>query len=282
MGIVQVTTRPRYYAALELENERKKLEPEPQIILTGKLMMRFVVGGLRDPMMRAQQMRIEKVISSVFQQKGAYIRAYNSADDLGYYQWRGITLHQNEVYTDAFPINEIKCFETLMNAFNAAKWYPEDIVLTYYPEDRDPFMVLNLMNILESRRLLIEQALSLQEPMRIIVNYGLALGITLSVFSYPAIEAAAFLIAQSSKMAMTTGKARMKPCDMSNPKYQMRAWLLRLGFIGEEFERPRKTLLAGLDGDMAFFSEEQKQIAVAKRKAKKLNTTKLTRERENI
>ena len=182
-----------------------------------------------------------------------------------------MTLHQNEISTEAFPISEIKRFESLMKAFDLEGWYPEVIVLTYYPDGGDLSTVLNLMNILESRRTLIEQALSLKEPMMIIVNQGLALGISLSVFSYPVIEAAAFLIAQASKMALTTGKARMKPCDMSNPRYQMRTWLLRLGFIGDGFERPRKTLLEGLDGDTAFFNEEQKQVAVAKRKAKKLN-----------
>ena len=31
------------------------------------------------------------------------------------------------------------------------------------------------------------------------------------------------------------------------------------------------TLQEGLEGDTAFFSEEQKQVAMAKRKAKKLN-----------
>lgn len=272
MGIVQVTTRPSYYAALEAENRKKKPNPESEIVLTGKLMMKVVVGGLRDPMKRIQQKRIETVISSVLRQKGIYTREYNNSDDRGYYSWDGITLHQNEIFTDAFPVGEIKRFEALMNAFDAEKWYPEDIVLTYYPDGGDLSTVLNLLNILESRRPLIEQALSLREPMRIIVNYGLALGISLSVFSYPAVEAAAFLIAQGCKMALTTGKARMKPCDMSNPKYQMRTWLLRLGFIGEEFERPRKTLLEGLAGDMAFFNEEQKQVAAAKRKANKLNT----------
>ena len=72
-------------------------------------------------------------------------------------------------------------------------------------------------------------------------------------------------------MALATGKARMKPCSMSNPKYQMRSWLLRLGFIGERFERPRKTLLEGLPGDIAFYDEDQKRVAAAKRKASKLN-----------
>ena len=270
MGIVQVTTRPSFYAALEAENREKKSNPET--VLTGKLMMKVVVGGLRDPMKRIQQKRIGRVIRSVLKEKGVFTREYNDSDDLGYYTWDGITLHQNEIITDPFPISGIRRFEALMDAFAAEKWYPEDIVLTYYLDGGDLSTAMNLLNILESRRPLIEQALSLQEPMQIIANYGLALGITLSAFSYPAIEAAAFLIAQGCKMALTTGKARMKPCDMSNPKYQMRTGLLRLGFIGEEFERPRKTLLEGLDGDMAFFNEEQKKIAAAKRKAKKLNT----------
>ena len=76
---------------------------------------------------------------------------------------------------------------------------------------------------------------------------------------------------QACKMAESTGKSRMKPCDMTNPKFQMRSWLLRLGFIGEQFERPRRTLMDGLSGDAAFFSEDQKHQAIARRKAKSMN-----------
>ncbi len=62
----------------------------------------------------------------------------------------------------------------------------------------------------------------------------------------------------------------MKPCDGTNPKYQMRSWLLRLGFIGEEYERPRRTLLAGLEGDTAFFTADQKEAYMSKRRSKSL------------
>ena len=271
MGVIRVTPRPSYYAALEAETALKALEPEPEFILTGKVSVRMEVGGLRDLMMRMKQKRIEKVMSSALREKGKYVRQYNNSDDRGYYEWGEMTLHQNVVNTDPLPVGKLTILERLMSAFDEERWYPDDIVLTYYPDGGDISTVYNLVNILESRRPLIEQALSLKEPLQIIINHGLALGIMLSVFSYPAIEAAAFLIAQASKMALATGKARMKPCDMSNPKFQMRTWLLRLGFIGEEFERPRRTLLEGLEGDTAFFSEEQKQVAVAKRKARKLN-----------
>ena len=271
MGVIRVTPRPSYYAALEAEKAMRAPEPEPEFILTGKVSVRMEVGGLKDVLMRHKQKRIEGVIHSALRKKGIYNYQYNNSDDRGYYSWDNLTLHGNMIYVDAMPVGELTCLEKVMDALNAEGWYPEDIVLTYFPDGGDISTVYNLVTILESRQPLIEHALSLKDEMQIIVNDGLALGISLSAFSYPAIEAAAFLIAQACKMALATGKARMKPCDMSNPKFQMRTWLLRLGFIGEEFERPRRTLLEGLEGDTAFFSEEQKQVAVAKRKAKKLN-----------
>ncbi len=70
----------------------------------------------------------------------------------------------------------------------------------------------------------------------------------------PKIEAVACLLYQMSAQAERTNKVRMKPVDGSNPRYQMRTWLLRLGFIGEQFARPRQTLLENLEGNSAFFS----------------------------
>ena len=270
MGTIRVTPRPSYYTALEVLKASRK--PKAPIDMSGKLTIQIRVGGIKSPSMTSLQKQIEGVISSALGQKGRFIRAYSSYDDRGLYIWKHMTLHQNVIATKPLPIRTISILEKPLTAMREKGWYPEDIVLTYYPDGGNNRTLSNLMNILESRRSLIEQALALREPLQIIVNHGLALAISLSVFSYPAIEASAFLIAQATKMALNTGKAHMKPCDMSNPRYQMRIWLVRLGFIGEEFERPRKTLLEGLPGDTAFFSEEQKQLAIARRKAKKMNS----------
>lgn len=45
-----------------------------------------------------------------------------------------------------------------------------------------------------------------------------------------------------------------KPQQNENPKYAMRTWLLRLGFIGDEFKTARELLTKRLDGDAAFRS----------------------------
>lgn len=55
-----------------------------------------------------------------------------------------------------------------------------------------------------------------------------------------------------SEMAKTVKTASPKPQQTENPKYAMRTWLLRLGFIGEEFATARDLLTRKLPGDAAF------------------------------
>lgn len=55
-----------------------------------------------------------------------------------------------------------------------------------------------------------------------------------------------------SEMAKEVKTASPKPQQTENPKYAMRTWLLRLGFIGEEFATAREILTKRLDGDTAF------------------------------
>lgn len=55
-----------------------------------------------------------------------------------------------------------------------------------------------------------------------------------------------------SQMAKTAKSASPKPQQTDNPKYAMRTWLLRLGFIGEEFATARDLLTRRLAGNAAF------------------------------
>lgn len=55
-----------------------------------------------------------------------------------------------------------------------------------------------------------------------------------------------------SQMAKTVKTASPKPQQNENPKYAMRTWLLRLGFIGEEFATARDILTRRLAGNTAF------------------------------
>ena len=55
-----------------------------------------------------------------------------------------------------------------------------------------------------------------------------------------------------SQMAKEVKFASAKPQQHENPKYAMRTWLLRMGFIGEEFKTAREVLTKRLSGDAAF------------------------------
>ena len=55
-----------------------------------------------------------------------------------------------------------------------------------------------------------------------------------------------------SEMAKELRTASPKEQQKENPKYAMRTWLLRLGFIGEEFATAREILTRNLEGDTAF------------------------------
>ena len=57
-----------------------------------------------------------------------------------------------------------------------------------------------------------------------------------------------------SQMAKDVKSASPKPQQTENPKYAMRTWLLRLGFIGAEFATAREFLTRNLAGDTAFRS----------------------------
>ncbi len=55
-----------------------------------------------------------------------------------------------------------------------------------------------------------------------------------------------------SQLAKQVRSASARPQQTENPRYAMRTWLLRLGFIGDEFETARELFTKRLDGDTAF------------------------------
>lgn len=65
-------------------------------------------------------------------------------------------------------------------------------------------------------------------------------------------EVFAQFVASLNKVAKASKHTCIKPVATDNEKYTMRAWLLRLGFIGQEFKKSREILLRNLEGNSAF------------------------------
>ena len=59
-----------------------------------------------------------------------------------------------------------------------------------------------------------------------------------------------------NQQALTQKFTSSKKPQMSNPKFAMRTWLNRIGFIGEDFKNPREHLCKHLEGSAAWRFEE--------------------------
>ena len=66
-------------------------------------------------------------------------------------------------------------------------------------------------------------------------------------------------IAAICKMSTEQKRVTARVRDIDNEKYAFRCFLLRLGFIGEEFKQSRKILLSNLDGSSAFKTVQTKE-----------------------
>ena len=71
------------------------------------------------------------------------------------------------------------------------------------------------------------------------------------------VKAYTFFISATAAMAKTLKHARATEREVDNEKYAFRCFLLRLGFIGNEYKEIRKILLKNLSGNSAFKSGEK-------------------------
>ena len=116
----------------------------------------------------------------------------------------------------------------------------------------DSVSVGNLTNLLESKGELIKKALGIN---------NLPIEIEEDKVSFPwfkelpdpdSIQAYTHFIAAICKMSKDQKRIQSKKAESDNEKYAFRCFLLRLGFIGEEYKTERKILLKNLTGSSAF------------------------------
>lgn len=110
----------------------------------------------------------------------------------------------------------------------------------------------NLSKLLEAKGKLIEKALDVTD---------LPIETDEERISFPwfttmpppdVIDAYSIFITKLCEMARNQKRITVKAKDVDNEKYTFRCFLLRLGFIGEEYKSHRKILLKNLSGSSAF------------------------------
>lgn len=115
----------------------------------------------------------------------------------------------------------------------------------------------NLTSLLEVKGSLIKDALGIAD-LRFEMNED---SISFPWFSKSTPEEAMTytkFIAAICEMTMNQKRITAKPKENENEKYAFRCFLLRLGFIGDEYKADRKLLLSKLNGSSAFKSGAKK------------------------
>lgn len=120
----------------------------------------------------------------------------------------------------------------------------------------------NLTNLLESKGDLIKEALGIDD---------IRIEIGETAVSFPwfpvkpedpeTVKAYTHFIAAICNMAKTHVRISSTKKAVDNKKYAFRCFLLRLGFIGDEYKAERKILLKNLDGSSAFKGGAKHEIS---------------------
>jgi hypothetical protein len=118
----------------------------------------------------------------------------------------------------------------------------------------------NLFRILESKGRLFSSAFKKQSLMIHVMDDKIEFP-WFSELDPQKVETYTKFITAICEMAKNQKRITAKPREDENEKYAFRCFLLRLGFIGDEFKADRKILLENLDGSSAFKTKKEEQEA---------------------
>lgn len=116
----------------------------------------------------------------------------------------------------------------------------------------------NLKRLVESKKSLISKALGCKDIDIDIVDEKVRFPWFEDGTDPDAVKAYTHFVTALCEMAKTQKRVTAKEKDTENDKYAFRCFLLRLGFIGDEYKAARKILLRNLSGSGAFKSGNPK------------------------
>lgn len=114
----------------------------------------------------------------------------------------------------------------------------------------------NLNNILTSKGSLIKKALGI-ESTRITIGDDYVVFPWIRGVPIEEVDTYAKFVSALCRMSRESKRTLKREKEVANEKYAFRCFLLRLGFIGDEYKKDRKILLSKLDGSSAYKSRKE-------------------------
>lgn len=116
-----------------------------------------------------------------------------------------------------------------------------------------------LKNLISSKQTLIKKALGIEElPIKVGDEKVSFPWFDIKPTDEDAVAAYSHLIYALCEMAKNQNRITAAEKEVENEKYAFRCFLLRLGFIGEQYKKERKILLQNLSGSAAFKNNKDK------------------------
>jgi len=199
-------------------------------------------------------------IGEVLGEKSKYLGVPTFNYKIGNYEVdKDAALHYNEATegeTATTLLEEIKSRGFILNtptSETGANVSDENGLVIEMPKaDFTEQAVINLEKIIQSKEMLIKKSLG-------VTNVSVTFTEDKILFPWFKIEedadnikAYTHFISGLCQMAKNQTRVLSTQKEVKNEKYTFRCFLLRLGFIGDEFKETRKILLANLDGNSAF------------------------------
>ncbi len=192
------------------------------------------------------------------------------------YSIGGFTVHRNgeietDEFTDAKVVGQLvvglraKRFEQIGNAWEETETPPADetlqacmktqsadnICLSFPRDGISDAETERLQKLIDGKGELIKLALDTDTLQTEFDHDVLRFTWLAGTAPHELIDATAYLIAALIKLARKLHRVSLTPTETDNLKYSFRCFLLRLGFIGDEYREVRKALMAGIPGNGA-------------------------------
>ncbi len=168
-------------------------------------------------------------------------------------------------------------FEDLLNCLDSGGYRPEET--EFHPDEAasteelsdegtgltitlplDAVGVGNLTNLLEAKGSLIKHALQIDDLRFILAEDTISFPWFSTMPESDEVQAYSAFLSAVCKMTREQKRINKVEKPVSNEKYAFRCFLLRLGFIGDEYKTERKILLRNLSGSSAFRDGARKEV----------------------
>jgi len=166
------------------------------------------------------------------------------------------------VHSPEICLDEIKSIRPVIDALNIAGLSAEGtMTITLSLDGFSETSFENLQNLLASKETLIKKALSLDRELEVLAeNDEIAFPFWNATLNADEVQTYITLAKQMAEQAKAQKRVLRTEKPTDNEKYAFRCFLLRLGFIGDEYKTERKVLLSRLSGNGAYRKGRTKAV----------------------